>query len=131
MKAQSNPARAFAAIPPGLCRVALNISQNLISNSRGSVPIRTGFKSSMVPATPFGERPSLHSPQPVIPSSVSTLTNPQGLHPASTIKFSMLVIFIYNILQNLPIKDDYSFNYWVVKILSQNSLQNLTKRISR
>ena len=52
MRAQSRPAMALAAIPPGLWRVARNISQKRISKARGSVPIRYGFRSSMVPTTP-------------------------------------------------------------------------------
>ena len=55
------------------------MSQNRISNARGSCPISAGARSSMVPTTPVGDLPSLHSPYPVTPSSVSTLTKVQGL----------------------------------------------------
>ena len=50
--------------------------------------------SRIVPSMPCGDLPSLHSPQPVIPSSVSTLTNIHGRQPASTMNVSMLVIFM-------------------------------------
>ena len=80
---------ALAAIPPGLWRVRRSMSQKRISNARGSSPSSTGFRSSIVPATPRGERPSLHSPYPVTPSSVSIFTKIQGRHPASTVNVSM------------------------------------------
>src|SRR5215510_4832077 len=57
--------------------------------------MRVDCRSAMVPTTPWGARPSEHSPQPVMPSSVSTFTKVQGRHPASTIKVSICVIFIY------------------------------------
>src|SRR5262245_34525625 len=56
--------------------------------------MRVECRSAIVPTTPCGARPSLHSPQPVMPSSVSTFTNVQGRQPASTINVSILVIFI-------------------------------------
>src|SRR5215510_3247450 len=70
------------------------MSQKRASNALGSWPIRSGVRSVIVPTTPCGERPSLHSPQPVMPSSVSTFTKVQGRQPALTIKVSMSVIFI-------------------------------------
>ena len=74
------------------------ISWNRISNALGSLPMSSGFMSRIVPSMPWGDLPSLHSPHPVIPSSVSTLTNIHGRHPASTIKVSILVIFIGSFL---------------------------------
>ena len=56
------PAMAFAAMPPGDCRTRRSMSQNRISNALGSCPISAGVRSWMVPATPVGDLPSLHSP---------------------------------------------------------------------
>ena len=58
------------------------------------MPIKTGFMSSTAPTTAKGDLPSLHSPYPVTPSSVSTFTNIHGRHPASTVKVSMPTIFM-------------------------------------
>ena len=62
MRAQSMPAIALDAIPPGLCRTRRSMSQKRISNALGSCPMSTGARSSMVPTMPSGDLPSLHSP---------------------------------------------------------------------
>src|SRR5688572_3934028 len=48
----------------------------------------------MHPATPCGARPSLHSPHPTRPSSVSTFTNVHGRQPASQWNVCTRAIFM-------------------------------------
>ena len=56
------PAIAFAAIPPGLWRVARYMSQYSFSMGRGSWPSSNDLRSSTQPAMARGVRLSLHSP---------------------------------------------------------------------
>ena len=92
--ASSIPAMALAAMPPGLWRDMRYMSQYRISTGRGSRPIRMASNSCTVVTTPYGLRPSEHSPYPVMPASVRTATNCHGRHPASTTNVSIPVIFI-------------------------------------
>ena len=123
IKAQSRPARAFAATPHLLCRVLIAISVKRISKARGSFPINEGFRSLITPSIPWGDFPSEHSPQPTNPSSVSTLTNIQGRQPASTIKVCISEIFIFNI----PLGVRVVVN-WMNDIEAQSFLTNVVLR---
>jgi len=60
--ASSMPAIAFAAMPPALWRAMRYMSWYRISTGRGSFPTRIAAKSPTVATTPYGLRPSEHSP---------------------------------------------------------------------
>src|SRR4029434_2014181 len=63
--------------------------------------MRMDPSSRPAPVMALGARVSEHSPQPVMPSSVSTFTKVHARQPASTMNVSSLVIFI-SLLSRYP-----------------------------
>src|SRR5215510_11560991 len=92
-RASSTPAMALWVTPPRFWRVRRSMSQYRRSTGRGSCPTSRSAMSRTQPAMPKGLRLSLHSPQPVMPASVSTLTNVHGRQPPSACSASTRVIF--------------------------------------